>query len=56
MNIILDKDDINCICITVNQINDSTTLRAEGHSQELEEQSNLSKQSNMKTDLETANG
>lgn len=47
------KDDMKCIWITINQVNDSVTVSEEGYIQGLEEQSNLDKQSNL-NDLETA--
>lgn len=53
MNVLFKKDDMNCICLTINQTNDSFTVSTEGYIQGLEEQSNLDKQSNL-NDLEAA--
>lgn len=53
MSVLFKKDDMSCICITINQINDSVTVSTDGYIQGLEEQSNLDKQSNL-NDLEAA--
>lgn len=53
MNVLFKKDDRNCICLAINQTNDSVTVSTEGYIQGLEEQSNSDKQSNL-NDLEAA--